>query len=224
MNKTTPLLIAGLAVLVSAQAGDLDPPTPPAPTMVTLQEIYDKAASCNGGGFCGVFATGQTTCSDALGGQAGCAGTGQDGELQRGASTSPRFTDNGNGTVTDNLTRLTWLKDAGCFGARYWTDALSDGNQLASGSCGLADGSVPGDWRLPNVNELRSILDYGQERPALPADHPFVGVESQSYWTSSTYRPSSTLAWAVGFATGESLGYDKDGFAGPRVWPVRGAP
>ena len=96
--------------------------------------------------------TGQTGCWDASGTSETCAGTGQDGELQKGVSwPDPRFTDNGDGTVTDNLTGLIWLKNANCFGQRTWANALSDCNNLASGSCGLTDGSSAGDWSLPNV-------------------------------------------------------------------------
>ena len=64
---------------------------------------------------------------------------------------NPRFKDNGNGTVTDNLTRLIWLKNANAFGLRTWEQALSDANALASGSAGLTDGSKAGDWRLPKT-------------------------------------------------------------------------
>ena len=59
--------------------------------------------------------TGQVTCYDAGGNVINCAGTGQDGELQKGVELpTPRFTDKGNGTVKDNLTGLTWLKNANC--------------------------------------------------------------------------------------------------------------
>ena len=78
---------------------------------------------------------------------------------------NPRFTDNGNGTVTDNLTGLIWLKNANCFGAKDWAMALSDANTLNNGECGLTDGSVEGDWRLPNVREMQSLIDC--ERPSL---------------------------------------------------------
>ena len=57
-----------------------------------------------------------------------------------------------------------------------WQEALDAANTLASGSCGLSDGSMAGDWRLPNVNELRSLIDWGNFSPALPAGHPFSGV------------------------------------------------
>ena len=86
-----------------------------------------------------------------------CVGTGQDGDWQKGVAwPNPRFTDNGNGTVTDNLTGLTWLKNANCYGTRVWATALTDANTLNSGECGLTDGSVEGDWRLPNVRECRA--------------------------------------------------------------------
>ena len=50
------------------------------------------------------------------------APTGSDGDLQKGVAwPNPRFTDNANGTVTDNLTGLIWLKNANCFGRPVWT-------------------------------------------------------------------------------------------------------
>ena len=74
-----------------------------------------------------------------------------DGALQTGVAwPDPRFTDNVDGTVTDNLTGLVWLKNANCFVQTNWTSAIIDANQLASGSCSLSDGSAAGDWRLPN--------------------------------------------------------------------------
>jgi hypothetical protein len=71
--------------------------------------------------------------------------------LFKAADISPRLTDNGNGTVTDNLTGLTWLKNANCFGPSSWFDAVAFCKALKNGQCGLADGSNPGDWRLPNI-------------------------------------------------------------------------
>ena len=112
-------------------------------------------------------------------GQTTSYGTRDDGALQKGVAwPTPRFTDNGNGTVTDNLTGLIWTKNANAFGQRTWAEALSDANGLASGSAGLTDGSKAGDWRLPNVRELQSLVDYGRSNPALPAGHPFTNVQS----------------------------------------------
>lgn len=105
-------------------------------------------------GFAPVEDTGQQSYWDASGDPISCAGTGRDGELQAGMDwATPRFMDNGDGTVTDILTGLVWLMDANCFGPRNWTEALSDANDLSAGTCGLTDGSVPTDWRLPNVKE-----------------------------------------------------------------------
>jgi hypothetical protein len=95
-----------------------------------------------------------------------------DGALQKGVAwPTPRFTDNNNGTVTDNLTRLIWTKNANAFGTRTWAQALSAANGLKSGDPGLTDGSKVGDWRLPNVRELQSLIDYGHYNPVLPAVH-----------------------------------------------------
>ncbi len=94
-------------------------------------------------------------------GQTTSYATGDDGDLQTGVSWPvPRFTDNGNGTVTDNLTGLIWLKDADCLGTETWSNALSKSNGLATGTCGLTDGSSAGDWRLPNIRQLKSLVDY----------------------------------------------------------------
>jgi len=156
-----------------------------------------------------------------------CAGTGQDGEHQKGASASPRFADNGDGTVTDNLTGLIWLGNANCLGFRTWGVALSMSNSLASGLCGLTDGSVAGDWRLPNIRELQSLIDYGRANPALPAGHPF-GVVKTGYW-SSTSVTDPIYAWWVFFASGELKPglkiFTDPGQMNPPdmlwIWPVR---
>jgi hypothetical protein len=75
-----------------------------------------------------------------------------DGYYEKGVEwPNPRFRDNEDGTVTDNLTGLIWLKNANCFGSRTWNEAITDCNVLANGQCGLTDGSGGGDWRLPNT-------------------------------------------------------------------------
>jgi hypothetical protein len=165
--------------------------------------------------------TGQKSCWNASGTSISCSGTGQDGELQRGVDwPTPRFTDEGDGAVTDNLTGLIWLKNANCFGMRTWEQALSDANGLMTGSCGLSDGSVPTDWRLPNVKELLSLTDFGLWSPAIPNGHPFSSVQSSLYWSSSTFVATPTQAWNVNFNFGGATGTDKLGTL--FVWPVRG--
>jgi hypothetical protein len=154
-------------------------------------------------------------------------GAGSDGALHKGVAwPNPRFTDNnGNGTVTDNLTGLIWLKNAGCFDTVggiakgsaeatsniVWAAALTWSNNLANGSCSLSDGSVAGDWRLPSVTELSSL--------ALPTGHPFTSVQGSYYWSSTTYANLVSSAWAV--SMDGSIGGDVKG-VGYYVWPVRG--
>ena len=145
------------------------------------------------------------------------------------SSWGPGFTDNGDGTVTDNLTGLIWLKNADCFGRRTWTQALSDANGLASGSCGLTDGSVAGDWRLPNVRELQSLAHYGVYNPAVPntagtgkwsEGDPFSGVQSNNCWSSTTYAGGTSAALSVDLYAGQA-GIGIKGIP-YYVWPVRG--
>jgi hypothetical protein len=112
---------------------------------------------------------------------------GDDGALQKGVAWPvPRFTDNNNGTVTDNLTRLVWLKNANCFGGLDWYSALISSNDLETGSCGLTDNSSKGDWRLPNRNELLSLVDISAGWLKISEGHPFINVLQGHYWSSST--------------------------------------
>jgi len=78
-----------------------------------------------------------------------------------------RFTDRNDGTVKDELTGLIWARDANTFGTKTWQEALDACNGLEADSRGLKDGSKRGDWRLPNFNEMRSLVDYSQAAPAL---------------------------------------------------------
>jgi hypothetical protein len=200
-------------------AGDLEPTDPPDSTMHTLEDIYNKVANI---GTASVEETGQET----------SYATGDDGDYEVGVSWPvPRFTDNGDGTVTDNLTRLIWLKNANCFKARQWAEALGDCNSLNDGECGLTDGTVEGDWRLPNVRELHSLSHFGFYDPAVPntagtgkwaADDPFTGVQSSFYWSSTTFEGDTYDAWNVSMYDGLVSYYDKADLDGLYVWPVRG--
>jgi hypothetical protein len=163
---------------------------------------------------------------------------GQDGQLQLGRDwPDPHFTDNGDGTVSDNLTGLVWLQNADCLEkAVAWFDALTfavalhDGwtEDPEGGDCGLADGSLPGDWRIPTIRELLSIINYNYYNPALSdaagtaqwtTGSPFVGVEAKNYWTSTNYADGAASAWDVHLKSGDN-GVSKK--AVPQyAWPVR---
>ena len=168
--------------------------------------------------------TGQIKCYNTAGTEIACAGTGQDGDKLAGVAWSnPRFTDNGNGTVTDNLTGLIWLKNANCFADQAWQSALDSANRLASGSCGLSDGSAVGGWRLPNINELESLVDEQNRSSALPTGHPFSNVQA-SYWSSSSRASGKYAAWYLSMVDG-GVSYDymplSYKYSFHKVWPVR---
>lgn len=185
--------------------------------------------------------TGQTACYDNgtdVGGRIiSCATTsaqGQDGALQSGVAwPDPRFTDNGDGTITDNLTGLMWLKDANCVNT-YYPSVDSDGT-AGDGAvtwqhsldflAGINIGTYPNcagghtDWRLPNRIELRSLTDYSQSSPALPSGHPFNNVQPHAYWSSSTCVLDTNWAWYVNMTVGVGPYSSKtDSYY---VWPVR---
>jgi len=151
-----------------------------------------------------------------------CSGSGQDGDTLAGGVPwpDPRFSDNNNGTVTDNLTGLIWLKDGNPFGTRSWQEALDLCNSLSSGHYGLTDGSKAGDWRLPNINELRSLEDYGQHTPAIAQGHPFVNIRNSLCWSSTTVASAPNLARFLFVGIGSCVWDHKQVLMG--VWPVRG--
>jgi len=161
-----------------------------------------------------------------------------DGALQKGVAwPTPRFTDNLNGTVTDNLTGLIWLQNAYCANTlrNYSATALSDVTQLSTNgtmngnNCGDSSnaGGHQTDWRLPNVRELQSLIDYSQR--GLPIGHPFANVQSIYYWTSTAYALSisdpGANAWLVSLSMGITLPAGILTISGPQgfsVLPVRG--
>jgi hypothetical protein len=109
------------------------------------------------------------------------------------------------------------------FDPRTWEDALTLANTLASGLCGLTDGSVAGDWRLPNIKELQSLIDFSQEGPALPAGYPFTNLAIR-FWSSTTRAAGiSNYAWTLDVRDGTTVIFHKT-FAGEvqSVWPVKG--
>jgi len=216
-------------------------------TIRTLeQRIEDLESSSSGDVRAPVPRTGQTV----------SIRPGDDGDRQAGVPVpDPRFivnvdaandlNENGvcddgetcDGTATDELTGLTWLLDANCFGERGWFQAMDDVNALAAdglSNCGLSDGSQAGDWRLPNVKEILSLIDYGNDfpEPLLSAGHPFVDVQTAgitsrpaSYWTSTSTGSGADGVYSVSMSVGwvERLSVSpNDSNFELFVWPVRG--
>lgn len=148
--------------------------------------------------------TGQTGCYDPAGTPVGCPAAGnalaQDGTYAP-AVTQPSYTvfSVGITSVTlDNVSGLTWITnprtDAAMGGLYTWTAAAAacEGKTYAGYS----------DWRLPNVRELMSIVDYSKDTgPAINAA-AFPGTRTSTYWSSTTYMQNATLAWRVNFLDG----------------------
>jgi hypothetical protein len=230
--------------------GFTEPSSAPGSTGVTLDQVMKKmpAADNANGAAPGEVAVGKTywslrtdgswgkqigtstsfsTCTRApveQTGQTNSIKTGDDGNLQKGVIwPNPRFTNNGNGTVTDNLTGLIWLENANKFAKITWAQALDECSTLAADGTHLKDGSVAGNWRLPNIKELRSLIDYGNHSPALPFGHPFKSVRNHLYWTSTDLSNDNVdydhYRWAVNMTYGGQgpLPVDNTNY----VWPVR---
>jgi len=123
------------------------------------------------------------------------------------------FTINGDGTVSHEETGLTWMQcslgqawdDSDCWGTASlytWQEALqaSEGEAFAGHS----------DWRLPNIRELRSIVEYACHSPAINlATFPATAETGAAVvaWSSSPYAGLSKNAWGVSFYAGGD-GYD----------------
>ena len=227
-----------------------------------------------------------------------------DGYYQKGSPISPRFIDNGDNTVTDRVSNLTWIQrpeliipdglnvsntgvergdwvsgtsylagdivtdsadstawvcliansDTGAsFAAErlanptYWSASASiwatdnggvsvnpvymvwsniEGTPSAINSC-AGDGTLPykgliksgkSDWRLPNLQELISIVNYGNSSPTIDPTF-FPNTQPDNYWSATTYAGAVGYAWSVYFSSGNVDYYGKNG--GGYARPVR---
>lgn len=106
------------------------------------------------------------------------------------------FVDNGDGTVTDTSTGLMWQQETA--GSMNWEGAISYCENL----------SLAGydDWRLPNRNELQSLVDYSRDGPAIDTSY-FPNTMSSYYWSSTT-NASTYAAWLLYFNAGHVHSYD----------------
>lgn len=145
------------------------------------------------------------------------------------APASYRYTDNGDGTVTDNRSGLIWLKNANCFETQNWETAMQSAANLSNGQCGLSDGSTAGMWRLSTLDELKAMVDTSYSWPALSnaagtaqwtEGDAFSGVQTSNYWSSATFANGTSHAWNVSLNDG-GFTYDAGKLRSIYVWPVR---
>jgi len=149
---------------------------------------------------------------------------GDDGSLQLGVEwPRPRLVDNGDGTVTDKLTRFMWTQNANT-GQFTWQDAL---DHIAEMNTGAKPNFGHTDWRLPNAREQRSLLDFGKSRPPLPnGGAVFTDVVLGPYWTSTAWSVFDTSKKAVvDFNFARDVYFFETSSVRNWIWPVRdGAP
>lgn len=173
------------------------------------------------GGFFGMMLrTGESLCFENATTPIPCAGTRQDGELRKGLSRV--YVDHGDGTITDTKTGLTWEKESDDGSIhdgddRYgWAGAY--GKIAALNAIAFAGYT---DWRLPNVIEVQSLMDYGIVGDALsiPAISPVFNTGCTPgcsvltcsctkyvfFWTSTTTASDRRYAWAGWFSQGTLL-------------------
>jgi hypothetical protein len=151
---------------------------------------------------------------------------------------SGRYADCGNGTVTDTVTGLIWLKQVDCLPNAMYAAANEAAASLKDGDCGLTDGSSPGDWRLPTGAEwsetLAKAISLGCKvangtEPTLTdtagfqcmsyGGTIFVGVQSTVYSGSSTYVDHVGLVVSAFLNHGAVNAFGKGNALA--VWPVR---
>jgi len=112
-----------------------------------------------------------------------------------------KFTDSGNGTVTDHNTTLVWQQDE-VTPTVTWEAALNYCENLSLGN--------HDDWRLPNIKELRSISDDTRFRPSVDTTY-FPRAQASRYWSSTTLFGRTGSAWFVDFSSGLASYNDKVG-------------
>ena len=95
------------------------------------------------------------------------------------------FTDNGNGTITDNITNLVWQKVPNN-NPLTWEDALvyAEGLELGNNS----------NWRLPNIKEIQSISEVGLNNPSVNSNF-FTISGTKKFWSSTSLPNQTTKAW-----------------------------
>lgn len=104
--------------------------------------------------------------------------------------------------VFDRTTNLEWQR-ADDDDPKDWNEALD--------YCSDLDLGGQTDWRLPDIIELQSIVDYGSGTPGAPIIDivAFPGTNQNGYWTASNQAGDSNRAWFVEFFDGSVDSFTK---------------
>jgi hypothetical protein len=140
-----------------------------------------------------------------------------------------RYLDRGDGTVEDTRSGLAWLAEAGCWDPLPWQQAKDEVGALQDGRCGLADGSRPGDWRLPTEEEWEAMVECSCGGITLTDDRgtgchtsgssALRGVQAGDYWSSTPSPRHAGRARVMSLHDG--LSRDRDAESPRHAWPVR---
>ena len=121
------------------------------------------------------------------------------------------FTDHGDGTLTHNLTGLMWKRCAqGQSGANCSGTATNMTWRSALDAAVFDRTAGHGDWHLPNLKELESIVESCGYNTAIN-QFLFPATPPALFWSSSSYAPGPTSAWYVNFSSGVTDIYAKSG-------------
>ena len=114
-------------------------------------------------------------------------------DVTAGAPNLESYTDNGDGTVADNVTGLMWQQVVPTT-TYTWTNAIAYCPSLTLGG--------HSDWRLPKRVELVSIVDLGKDSPAIDTAYFIATPTSRAFWSSSQTAGGTAYAWQVDFNFG----------------------
>jgi len=155
--------------------------------------------------------TNQIICYGEDGSVVACGSTGQDGQYLKGVAR--QYTDPVNGTITDNTTGLMWKKcSEGRSGASCGTGTATTFTWVnALAQCENSTDNGYDDWRLPNVYELYSLVDFGVASAPFINGTYFPATQSSYYWSSTTYPAKDANAMYVSFGSGLAYGSNKTG-------------
>jgi len=116
-----------------------------------------------------------------------------------------RFTDNGDGTISDNLHKIEWVKDPTQLGEVFCKKMTFEEAEKACKELSFINKT---GWRMPTLQEEFSIRDYKRSNPAWDIDI-FGGNFDDWYWTSETCAWNSGAAWCVSSLSGYVFNYGK---------------
>lgn len=230
---STAAVVASLAVLSLAGCSSGSSTTPSATAEASQSANAEATATTDATLTFPIVDTGQTSCYSSEGAEIECpaageADYGQDAQVD---GTAPSYTDNGDGTVTDNVTGLVWLSSADTNGDATFdaTDKLS--MDASAAYCQDLTFAGSSDWSLPTIKQLYSLIDFtgtdpsGYEGSDTSGLVPFIDTDyfdfdygdtdsreriiDSQYATSTSFVGSTEvpLLFGVNFADGRIKGY-----------------